>query len=139
MGASALTVRHPYDGRDLDFAALRDDLAARLGKRVELLTGEPTADEPEGVLIVEDDDAGEWLDVDPALVADAVARYPAPPSNEAQFLAEFDAIRTPPSQHALVIRDYIARKVEAEARVRANRARTQAAIQTAAARREGRR
>jgi hypothetical protein len=79
---------------------------------VELLTSEPTGDRP-GELILENPDTGQHLDVDPAVVAAAIAATPAAPkTNEQQFLDEFDAARDINGK-LLALRNYIARSVDA--------------------------
>jgi hypothetical protein len=101
--------RHPLNRADIDLNALLADLRTRLGQPVEMLTSPPTDDEP-GVLILEDPKTGEHLDVDPAVVAAAVAASPrARKSNERQFLDDFDAAPNVAGQ-LRAMRNYIARR-----------------------------
>lgn len=89
--------RHPFGRTDIDLTRLRAELSARLGRRVELLTSAPTVEEPGGVLIVEDPDTGEHLDVDPVVVASAVAEVAAAPVRsplDARTVEQLRAART---------------------------------------------
>lgn len=87
-------IRHPFNRTDIDLTALRAALAARLGQPVELLTSGPTADDPDGVLIVEDPDTNAHLDVDPVAVAEVVAAQPSRVTEAARAIAEYDAATT---------------------------------------------
>lgn len=70
-------IRHLFDPPDrFDLARLRELLSERLGYRVETLTGRPPGGGP-GELILEHQDTGEWLDVDPDVVAGVVAEVVA--------------------------------------------------------------
>lgn len=110
-------IRHPFDRDDIDLNKLRADLAVRLGRPVELLTSEPTEDEPDGVLVLEDPDTGQWLDVDPVAVAEVVAaQVPATPplTPEAEALAALESATTLVAVRA-VFRGYLARAVADQA------------------------
>lgn len=117
-----MTVRHPLLRDDVRMSQLRDELSTRLGRRVELVAQRPTEDEP-GVLIVEDPDTAEWLDVDPAVVAEVVAAHTPPParSREEEALAELDAASSPATKFE-ALRRYLVGRVEDD-RVRREQAR----------------
>lgn len=89
-----MTVRHSFDRDDIDLVALRAALSARFGLQVELLTSGPTEADPNGVLILEHPDTGEYLDMDPATVAAVVDAQPVALSEDERAIAEFDAAPT---------------------------------------------
>lgn len=106
-------IRHPFSRDDIDLSALRDALATRLGQPVELLTGKPTDVDPNGVLIVEHPDTGEYLDVDAAVVAQVVAAQPVVMSLDEQAIAQFDAAQTVVGK-LQAWRDHLGRRVAAD-------------------------
>jgi len=75
---------------------LRDALSARLGQQVEILTDQPNRGDPNEFLFVEDVTCnGTRLDVDPAMVAEAIAAAPPRKTRVQRFLEEFDAAVVP--------------------------------------------
>lgn len=108
-----MTVRNPLDRVDVDLKRLRAEIAVRLGRPVELVVQLATEDEP-GELIVEDPDTGEWLDVDPEVVTEAVTAHQVPQPEqtpEQRALAAFDAATTV-AERLAVFRAYLVRRAE---------------------------
>lgn len=109
-------IRHPFTRTErFDMIKLRRALADRLGISVEVLTSEPSDDDPDGVLIVEDPETGEPLDVDPGLIAEVVrgiAEWPVL-SIEERAAAQFDAARTTNDKLA-AFRSYLADRIVAQ-------------------------
>ena len=115
-----MSTRFPFDRDDARLTQLKAELAARLGRAVEILTSEPTLDEPDGALIVTDPGTDQPLDLDDALVAEVVAAHvpvPPPPSPERAALDRFDAATTIAGRLA-AFRDYLALRVEEQERAR---------------------
>jgi hypothetical protein len=117
MGVAAV-IRHPL-GKAVDIDRLKAELSARLGRPVELLTGEPTGDDPDGVLIIEDPDTGEWLDVPPVVVTAVVAAHAPPDRRSPEEVAaeEFDAAPTLAAK-LQVWRAHLGRQVTAQQQAR---------------------
>ena len=107
--------RHRLTRTDVDFTALRDRLAAKLGRPIELIA-QPATAEDEGALIVIDRHTLEHLDVPETSVAVAVALTPElvpPRSNEQVTLAALSQATTD-TERIAAIRDYLQRIVDAE-------------------------
>jgi hypothetical protein len=116
-----MTQRHRLDRSNVDLIALREQLSTRLGQPVELITREPDPDTgAPGELIAERRDTNEWLDVDPALVAELVAtaaeRTPAV-SAEERARNRFDAATTIPEKLA-AFRGYLGERIDEQQRRR---------------------
>lgn len=115
MGVTVVTVRHDFPLVPIHVPTLCDDLAARLGRAVDLVTRRRSGDDP-GVLIVQDRATGQRLDVDPAVLAGVVSAHIPPPARRSsgrQALDEFDVADTPTGK-LLALRNHIARQVEAD-------------------------
>lgn len=114
-------IRHPLARSNLDLTEIKRALGYRLDRPVELVVQEPDPDSgTPGELIAEDRVTGEWLDVDPVLVADLVAAVPerAPVvSAEERARNRFDAATTIPERLA-VFRSYLGERIDEQQRRR---------------------
>jgi hypothetical protein len=114
-------IRHPLGRTGLNLTEVKRALGERLGRPVELVTQDPVTDlGAPGELIVEDRGTGEWLDVDPALVAEVIAtapeRVPAV-SAEERARNRFDAATTIPEKLA-AFRSYLGERIDEQQRRR---------------------
>lgn len=66
-----MTTPHEFTGLDVDLDDIREQVSAALGKPVGVVARWPVADRP-GVLLFEDDATAERIDVDPAVVEQAL-------------------------------------------------------------------
>lgn len=105
--------RHSIDLGNVDLDKLKANLIARLGHPVEILTSRSASG---GELIIEDEQGGK-IDVDPSVIASAVANAPVLKSDIDQLLSEFDAASDPDAK-LLAIRNYFARLKDKQLAVR---------------------
>lgn len=134
VGAGTEREPHPVDRADLDGPALQLELTRRLGRDVAVTLRTPTPDRA-GMLRIQDAVTGVELDVDPEIVAAAVAEA-TPEETPRQRLLRQDEEAVTPAAKLAAFRAYMLAEEEEAQRIAHRRRLAQDKI--AAARREGR-